>query len=99
MSSYFIVIVIILIAILWFGGIIPSQIGKISAINYVQKNYPDRNLKFLSMDFSSAHGDYFAMFEDENGKTYAFQMLGKHLPINVWSDPIKSTTNDSSEHN
>lgn len=87
-------IVILLIAFLWIGGIIPSQIGKISAINYVQKNYPDRNLKFFRMDFSSAHGDYFAMFEDENDKTYAFQMLGKYLPINVWNDPFKSTIND-----
>ena len=86
--------VILLIAILWVEGIIPSQIGKTSAINYVQKNYSDRNLKFLRMDFSSAHGDYFAMFEDENGSTYAFQMLGKYLPINVWSDPLKSATND-----
>jgi|LSQX01.1.fsa_nt_gb hypothetical protein len=86
--------VLILIAIIWISGIIPRQIGKISAINYVQKNYPDRNLKFLRMDFSSAHGDYFAMFEDENEKTYGFQLLGKYLPINVWSDPFKSAIND-----
>ena len=46
------------------------------------------------MDFSSVDGDYFAMFEDENDKTYAFQMLGKYLPINVWSDWFKSSAND-----
>lgn len=86
--------VLILIAILWISGIIPRQIGKISAINYVQNNYPDRNLKFLRIDFSSAHGDYFAMFEDENEKIYGFQLLGKYLPINVWSDPFKSEIND-----
>lgn len=85
-----IISVVILIAILWISGIIPRQIGKNSAINYVQKNYPDKNLNYLRMDFSSAHGDYFAMFEDENGKTYGFQLLGKYLPINIWSDPLKS---------
>ncbi len=36
-----IVYVIALIIILWISGIIPKQIGKISAINYVKTNYPD----------------------------------------------------------
>lgn len=85
-----IISVVILIAILWISGIIPRQIGKNSAINYVQKKLSDKNLNYLRMDFSSAHGDYFAMFEDENGKTYGFQLLGKYLPINIWSDPLKS---------
>lgn len=88
-NTLIILIVIILIAILWIGGIIPRQIGKIAAISYVQENYPDKNLNFIRMDFSPAHGDYFAVFDDGNGKIYGFQLLGKYLPIIVWSDPFK----------
>ena len=83
------IIVVALVAVLWMSSIIPRQIGKIAAINYVQDNYPHKNLEFISMDFSSAYGSYFARFEDEEGNTYNFEMMSKYLPIIVWRDPLQ----------
>ena len=82
-------IIVSLIAVLWAGGIIPKQIGKIIAINYVHKNYQDNNLEFIKMDFSSAHGSYFARFEDGEGNTYNFEIVNKYLPVIVWWDPLR----------
>ena len=84
-----ILLIVALIAVLWAGGIIPKQIGRITAINYVQENYADKNLEFISMDFSPAHGSYFARFEDGEGNTYNFEIIYKYLPVIVWWDPLR----------
>ncbi|MEW9124892.1 MAG: hypothetical protein AB2421_19425 [Thermotaleaceae bacterium] len=73
---------------LWINGIIPQQIGKAAAINYVQKNHEDRGLLFVTMEYSSVHGDYFAVFKDSNGEVYNFLMHSKLLPITVLYDPL-----------
>lgn len=86
-----IIILIFLIAILWMGGTIPRLIGKFTAINYVENKYHDKNLEFISMDFSFAHGSYFARFEDEKGNTYNFEMIYKYLPIIIWKDPLQKS--------
>lgn len=83
-----IVIVFLVVSGLWISGIIPQQIGKMAAINYVQENYGDRGLVFMRMDYSSAHGDYFAVFKDTNGEVYNFLMHSKLLPITVLYDPL-----------
>lgn len=79
---------IVLISALWSEGIISKQIARFSAISYVKEHYPDKNLLLTGMEFSPAHGDYFVMFQDESGKTYGFQMLGRYFPIVVWNDPF-----------
>ena len=82
------VIVLLLILGLWSGGVIPQQIGKMAAKTYVQENHKDMDLTFVRMEFSSAHGDYFAVFKDANGKTYNFLMHSKLLPTTVLYDPL-----------
>jgi hypothetical protein len=81
--------IVLLILGLWISGIIPKQIGKIAATNYVQNNYKYMGLVFMRMDFSSAHGDYFAVFKDSNGNAYNFLMHSKLLPITVLYDPLR----------
>lgn len=73
---------------LWVGGIIPQQIGKMTAINYVKNNHGSMELVFVRMDYSRAHGDYFAVFKDPNGEVYNFLIHAKLLPITVLFDPI-----------
>ncbi|AKL95046.1 hypothetical protein CACET_c15970 [Clostridium aceticum] len=78
----------ILILGLWVGGIIPQQIGKMAAINYVEKNHGNMGLTFMRMEFSSVHGDYFAVFQDSDEIVYSFLITSKYLPITVLYDPI-----------
>lgn len=83
-----VVIVILLILGLWISGTIPEQIGKMTATSYVKENHEDRGLVFVRIDFSSAHGDYFAVFKDSNGEVYNFLMHSKFLPTTVVYDPL-----------
>ena len=83
-----IIYIIILILILWISGIIPKQIGKIAAINYVKKNYPDKDLMFLNIDYSPIHESYFASFKALDGRVYNFELYTKYLPVTVWFDPF-----------
>lgn len=80
---------ILIVVILWAGGIIPNTIGRISSSLYVGKNYKDLNLEFVTMDFSPAHGSYLAVYEDKDGNRVNFLMESRWLPIMVWSDPIQ----------
>ncbi len=80
--------VILMIIVLWISGIIPQQIGKMTAINYIEKNYGDQGLIYVKMEYSSAHGDYFAVFKDSDGAYYNFLMHSKLLPIIVLYDPL-----------
>lgn len=84
-----IVYVIALIIILWISGIIPKQIGKISAINYVKTNYPDKNLCFLNIDYSPIHNSYFVSFKDLDGRVYNFELHSRYFPTTIWFDPFQ----------
>lgn len=88
-----VVIAVLLILGLWISGIIPQQIGKMAATYYVQKNHEDRELVFVRMDYSSPHGDYFAVFKDSNGEVYNFLLHSKFLPTTVFYDPLNPKGN------
>lgn len=76
-------IILILVAILglWFSGIIPKQIAKISATNYLKKNFPKIQLEYVDIEWSSSFGGYSIKFKDENNETYSFIMNNKYFPI------------------
>lgn len=78
-------IIFILIAIfgLWISGIIPKQIARISATNYLKKNFPKIQLEYVSIEWSSSFGGYSIKFKDENNETYSFIMNNKYFPITL----------------
>lgn len=82
------IVVALLIIGLWISGVIPKQIGRIAATNYVQSNHRNLGLVFIRMDYSSAHGAYIAVFNGTNGSEYNFLMNSKLFPTNVMYDPI-----------
>ena len=65
------VVVVILILVLWFTGVIPKQIAKISGTNYVNKHFPEMNLECTGVVWTEVYGDYLITFKDEIGKTYS----------------------------
>lgn len=77
--------ILILVAIfgLWFSGIIPKQIAKISATNYLKKNFPKIQLEYVDIEWSSSFGGYSIKFKDENNETYSFIMNNKYFPITL----------------
>lgn len=78
-----IILILIVILALWISGIIPKQIAKISATNYLKKNFPDKQYEFVNIEWSSSFGGYSISFKDENGQIVGFIMPGRYFPISI----------------
>lgn len=76
-----IVVILIVIFELWISGIIPKQIARISATNYLKKNFPEKQYEFVNIEWSSSFGGYSIGFKDENNNTIGFIMPYKYFPI------------------
>ena len=48
-----ILVVLIVIVSLWISGIIPKQIARISATNYLKKNFPKIQLEYVDIEWDS----------------------------------------------
>jgi len=77
-----IIIILIVILGLWISGIIPKQIARISATNYLKHNFPEKQYEYVNIEWSSSFGGYLISFKDENDKKIGFIMPNKYFPIN-----------------
>lgn len=77
------IITLIIIFVLWISGIIPKQIARISAANYLKKHFPKIQLEYLDIEWSSSFGGYSIKFKDENNEIYGFIMNNKYFPIEL----------------
>ncbi len=86
-----IVALMIFLIVLWATGMIPKTIGAVSAKAYVDAHHQSLNLTFDSMEYSSAHGSYFAYFTYPNGERIAFEMNGgRYFPFGVFKDLLNN---------
>lgn len=78
-----VIIIIILVVLLglWMSEIIPKQIAKISATDYLKKNFPEKHYEYVDIEWSSSFGGYFIKFKDENDTIIGFLMNNKYFPI------------------
>ncbi len=68
---------------LWVSGIIPKQIARISATNYLKRNFPKIQLEYVDIEWSSSFEGYTIKFKDENNEIYAFIMNNKYFPVTL----------------
>ena len=66
---------------LWISGIIPRQIARISAINYLRKSFPKKQYEYIEGEWSSSFGGYVISVKDEKGTMAGFIINNKYLPI------------------
>lgn len=78
-----IILILITILGLWISGIIPKQIARIFATNYLKKNFPKIQLEYVDIEWSSSFGGYSIKFKDENDEVYGFIMNNKYFPITL----------------
>lgn len=84
MNNKKIIIIIIILGVilgLWISGIIPKQIAKISATNYLKNNFPEKQYEYVSIEWNSSFGGYSIKFKDENDKIIDFLMNNKYFPV------------------
>ena len=78
-----ILVILIVILALWISGIIPKQIARVSATNYLKKNFPKMHLEYVDIEWSSSFGGYSIRFKDQNDEIHGFLMNNKYFPINI----------------
>ena len=78
------VLIILIVAGLWIGGIIPKCIAKIVATNYLKNNFPKKQFEYTGIEWSSAFDGYSIRFKDEKGN-----YIEKYPHKNVRSRHIK----------
>lgn len=76
-----ITIFLVVVLGLWISGIIPKQIARISATNYLKKNFPKKQYEYVDIEWSSSFGGYSIKFKDENDEIIGFLMNSKYFPI------------------
>ena len=76
-------IVVLLIIVIWFSGIIPKQIGKTYAIQYMKNVFPEMQLEFVNIEWNKYFGDYTITFKDKEDKSYGCVIGPKYFPINI----------------
>jgi len=65
------IVIIGVIIVLWFTGIIPKQIAKISGTTYVNEHFPEMQLECVGVEYADVFGDYLIEFKEKDGNTYS----------------------------
>lgn len=77
-----------IITLLWFSGLLPKQVAKIVADNYILNQENGHEYELESIEYSLTHDSYFVNFslngDKENGKT--LNIPYKYFPFFVLSD-------------
>ncbi len=78
-----IIILLIIIALLFLLGIIPKQIARIYASNYMNNKFPKMRFEYVGIEWSNVHGDYLISFKDKENQYYRCVIGPKYFPINL----------------
>lgn len=74
---------VLVIIALWFGGIIPKQIGKIYGTKYMKHNFPEMQLEYINIEWNKYYGDYIITFKDKENQDYSCVIGPKYFPISI----------------
>ena len=77
------IVIIGVIIVLWFTGIIPKQIAKISGTSYVKEHFPEMQLECVGVEYADVFGDYLIEFKDKDGNTYSCVLGPKYFPVSM----------------
>lgn len=75
--------IVLIVVILWIGGIIPKQIAKISSSFYLKNNFPKMQLEYVNVEWNPYFGDYIITFRDENNELHSFCIGPKYFPVSL----------------
>lgn len=86
MKNKKIIIIAILLIIgvvlgLWISGIIPKQIARVYATNYLEKTFPKIELDYVDIGWNANLDGYLIRFKDKNEESYEFIISNRYLPI------------------
>lgn len=74
---------------LWFSDILPKQVVKVVANNYISKQEVSIEYRLKDVEYSPAHDCYFAYYENENDANAETRNIGiyyRWFPVWVYFD-------------
>lgn len=77
------VLIIGVIMVLWFIGIIPKQVAKISGTSYVKNHFPEMQLECVGVEYADVYGNYLITFKGTNENTYSCVIGPKYFPVSM----------------
>ena len=77
------IVIIGVIMVLWFTGIIPKQIAKISGTTYVNEYFPEMQLECVGVEYADVYEDYLITFKGTNENTYSCVIGPKYFPVSM----------------
>lgn len=78
-----IIVIVLIVIALWFGGLIPKQIAKIYGSRYMNDNFPEMQLEYVNIGWNKYYGDYIITFKDKENQNYGCVIGPKYLPISI----------------
>lgn len=75
--------VVLLVSVLWLGGIIPKQIAKVYGTKYMKDNFGEMQLEYVDIEWNKYYEDYIIKFKDKEGQDYGCVIGPKYLPISI----------------
>ena len=85
--------IVIIFLLMWFSKFLPKQVVKLVAINYMSQQEDGSMFKLKEVGYSSAHGAYFAYFNNNQNLNEEIRNIGiyyKWFPFCVYFDSQKS---------
>lgn len=77
------IIILILATGLWFGGLIPRQIGKFLGKKYMSEKFPEMQLEYVKIEWNKYYGDYIITFKDKDNQSYGCVIGPKYFPVSI----------------
>lgn len=74
---------IVLLILLWVGGIIPKQIAKSYSVDFMNTNYSEMKLEFIDVEWDDDYESYAVKFKDKESKTYRCLISPEYFPISL----------------
>ena len=78
-----IIVTVLIVIVLWFGGIIPKQIAKIYGTRYMNDNFPEMQLEYENIEWNKYYGDYIITFKDKENQNYGCVIRPKYMQISI----------------
>ena len=74
---------LVILLILWFSGLLPKQVAKLAANNYMSNQEDSEGYEFEKIEYSSAHDSYFVSYVLNNNEedTRSLEIPDKYFPF------------------
>ncbi|TYP70824.1 hypothetical protein [Paenibacillus methanolicus] len=88
LSMRVLLIIVAVLFILLSIGPVQRMTARASAAIYMTVHYGDRDLRFQTLEYSTAFGTYMVSYRDRDGQSVGLQISSKRFPVFIMFDSL-----------